>query len=637
MLQSIRDKATGWIAYIIVGLISIPFLFWGIQSYLGAGGKRLVAEVNGEEISIEEFQRALQQQQQQLREMFGGKVPAGLIEGPEIKQSVLDNLIRTEVLRQYSQKAGFRVSDAAIVEAIKNIPIFQENGQFNAKKYALILAQQRMDKAAFEHQIRLEEQINQLPRMLTATDFLTAPDKQYYLSLKDQLREFDYIALLSEQFKANIQLTDAEIADYYQTHQDRFMTPERVKASYLILDESELAKSVSISDEELHRFYEQSLDMYRTPEARKVRRILIKVPETANEQEKEALKKKAEDIRTRLNAGEAFDTLAQSVSDDQLSAKQGGTLGWVQKGDFDPAFDAVVFSLPLGTPSEVFEDAQGYEIVEVTELRESEVKPFDAVRAQLERDLRQRKAEKILVEDSEQLLTLTYENPDSLEPAADALGLEIQTTDWFTRGEGAGVAANAAFRDAAFQGQVKNEGQNSDVIELEPGKQLVLRVTEVAAAAPRPLDDVQDEIRAILVEQRAREQATTQGEALLQRLHEAQKSLAESAQEEGLEILSGKVKRNDANLPKEALDKLFKLRHPTASSRMLTGFGLSDGSYWLVELKQVETPEITAEQLGGEAQAIQALADSYARRLLDAVYQVLVQRAEIKLYRESIE
>ena len=195
MLQSIRDKSKGWLAYLIVGFISIPFLFWGIQQYIGVGGELVAATVNDTEISMRNFQRSLQQQQQQMRTMFGGKVPAEMLQGSAIQQSVVSNMVREELLRQYSTDKGLRVSDNQLLNEIRGQEAFQEEGRFSKQKYERLLEQQRLTKSGLvgSGDVYKRQQLDQFQGSLGSSAFISASSQKDFLGLKGQKRKIDYL------------------------------------------------------------------------------------------------------------------------------------------------------------------------------------------------------------------------------------------------------------------------------------------------------------------------------------------------------------------------------------------------------------------------------------------------------------
>ena len=634
MLQNIRDKATGWIAYLIVGFITIPFLFWGIQSYLGVGGKANVATVNDSEISVQQFQRELQQQQRQLREMFGGKIPPELAEGMAMKQSVLASMIQREVLRQVTRENGWRVSDIAVVEAIKSTPQFQVNGQFSKQRYEQLLQTQRLSKPGYEAIVREGMQRDQLREVVDSTGFLTTADRRKFLQLEGQKRAIDYLVLDRNRFENEVNVDDAEIEEYYEKNSDRFLTPEQVQLEYLILDRNELAKAVAVDDAEVKAAYERDRQLYRTPETRQASHILIKLAATASDEEKKAAAEKARAAYEEASSGADFASLAKKYSDDILTRDSGGNLGKLSRGDMPREFEDALFSLKEGEISQPVKTAKGYEIIRLDKVEGGEQKPFEAVKEQIAADLRMQQVDSRFADLSDQLVTLTYENPESLAVAADDLGLEIRETDWITRKGGEGIAANPKVLAAAFSEEVLQNQQNSDLIELDDGSAVVVRMKEHKAAAPRPLEEVKTEIAKMLRDEKLAARAREMGESALKKL-EGGAALTTLAQELGASVKTADVTRKSTGIAPELLRAVFTMA-VVDGKLAFRGVPLRDGNYALVVVKKVTVPEIPDDKLKNNPELERLLAE-YNDRYYQALYKAIESRQDIEVFSDQLQ
>lgn len=636
MLQSIRDRSKGWLAYVIVGFISIPFLFWGIQQYLEVGGQLSVAKVNDTEISLRDFQRSLQQQQQQMRSMFGGKIPAEMLQGNAIQQSVVSSMVRNELLRQYADNEGLRISDNQLLGAIRGLDTFHVDGKFDKQQYARLLEQQRLSKAGFEHQVRTGMQTDQLQVALASSIFIPVKSKKDFLGLKGQKRKISYLLLDREQFRSSASPGEQEIEKYYQDNQLKYVTEERVKISYITLDEAELAKQVSVDDDALRGFYEQHQDLYTSPEARKVSHILIKTSADDDQDKIADAWSRAKETLIKIEAGGDFFAIAKETSEDKLSAEQGGDLGFIYPGDMDPAFEKSLFALSVDDISEPVKTAQGYHLLKLVDIQPAKTRAFDEARADVEREYRQRQAEQVLIDKSEQLVTLSYENHESLEPVADALGIEIKTSDWISRDQGQDIAGLPEIRRAAFLPEVLQQKRNSDVIETPDGKQIVLRLADHQPSSPKPLAEVKDTISRQLVDNFMRDQVRDLGEEKLQALRQGS-DLASIAAEIGAETqLPGFITRDDKAVPVEIRERTFTMAAQKSGQAVSAGVELSDGNYALISLTEVEIPEVSLDDKES-ASLIGSIEGGYQQREFEAAYRALESRADIKIFSETLQ
>ncbi|MGF1644554.1 MAG: SurA N-terminal domain-containing protein [Thiotrichales bacterium] len=634
MLQSIRDKSRGWFAYVVIAFISIPFMFWGIQEYLGGGDKRVAATINDTEISVVEYQRSVQQYTQRLRELFGAQLPAELSNPAVVRDSVLNGMIRDYLKHEYALGHGMRTSDEQLVEEIRVIPMFQDGGRFSPSKYEQVVTQQFRSKAGFEQQLRQDLLNSQLELAIESSSFLTPVDLSELRAFKEQRRVVRYFDIDHSGFSESVRVDDQQIRDYYSRNEAAFVTPDRVKLHFIALDERQLAERVPVDDDALKSFYEEYRERYSEPEARRLSMILLKVPE-ADLAAEDAVRIKADELFQRLQAGESFDTLAGEASQDSLSASQGGDLGWVGRGEFSSDIETIAFAAEVGTVTRPVLIDGAFRMFKVNEIRLSTPRPFDEVRSDVEREYRQRQVERMWIEQSDRLVTLAYENPTSLEPAAAALDLDIQTSDWITAAQGSGIAVDPKVRAVAFSNEILAQNRNSEVIDLGSGREVVIRIAEHEPSRSRPIEDVKDSIRNILEKQQLRAAAVAAGERALESAREGQ-ALETLAGELNAAISSpGAISRQTTDIPRQILDAAFRMDRPSDGKPVYSGLQLDDGDYVVLELVSVEAGNGDAS--ASLSDAVESAAAAYAQRQIDALLSTLQARAKIEVFDEHLK
>ncbi len=634
MLQSIRDKSRGWFAYVVIAFISIPFMFWGIQEYLGGGDKRVAATINDTEISVVEYQRSVQQYTQRLRELFGAQLPAELSNPAVVRDSVLNGMIRDYLKHEYALGHGMRTSDEQLVEEIRVIPMFQDGGRFSPSKYEQVVTQQFRSKAGFEQQLRQDLLNSQLELAIESSSFLTPVDLSELRAFKEQRRVVRYFDIDHSGFSESVRVDDQQIRDYYSRNEAAFVTPDRVKLHFIALDERQLAERVPVDDDALKSFYEEYRERYSEPEARRLSMILLKVPE-ADLAAEDAVRIKADELFQRLQAGESFDTLAGEASQDSLSASQGGDLGWVGRGEFSSDIETIAFAAEVGTVTRPVLIDGAFRMFKVNEIRLSTPRPFDEVRSDVEREYRQRQVERMWIEQSDRLVTLAYENPTSLEPAAAALDLDIQTSDWITAAQGSGIAVDPKVRAVAFSNEILAQNRNSEVIDLGSGREVVIRIAEHEPSRSRPIEDVKDSIRNILEKQQLRAAAVAAGERALESAREGQ-ALETLAGELNAAISSpGAISRQTTDIPRQILDAAFRMDRPSDGKPVYSGLQLDDGDYVVLELASVEAGNGDAS--ASLSDAVESAAAAYAQRQIDALLSTLQARAKIEVFDEHLK
>ncbi len=517
MLQSIRNRSQGWFAWTIVILITIPFALWGIQEYVGGGRESAAATVNGVEIPQREVQRMVQMQRQRLLAALGENADPALLDQLRLRDVALEGLIENEALYQTAESAGFRVSDVQLVSRIHSISAFQEDGVFSPALYEQTLRNQGMLPGGFEPMLRRDLLIEQLQLGIEGSAFVTDLELNELLRLGQQRRDIGYLIVPSKEHEESITVTEEEIAAYYEQNSRAYVLPEQVSVEYLELSVDELASGIKVDEDELRSYYDEHSNSYSKPEQRRASHILILVDADADDAAVAEARSKAEELVKRIRAGESFADLAREYSGDSGSAREGGDLGLFGKGIMEPAFEAAAFALAQGEISDPVRTDFGFHIITVTEIKPATTPGYEDVRDQVAAEYRRQQAEKQYYEATEQLANLSYEHPDSLEPAAEQLGITIKTTPLFGKQGGEGVTGEPKFIAAAFSPEVLEQGYNSEPIELSPVHMVVVRKKEYVPEKLQPLAEVKEKIAEQLRRKKASDAAYAEAEKIVQR------------------------------------------------------------------------------------------------------------------------
>lgn len=492
MLQSIRDKATGPLAWVIVGIISVPFAFFGIEAFRSGGPSDAVAHVNGDPIQRFELENQVDSRYARFQQMLGENFDPAMFNRAQLRSGVLEELIDQEVLRQYLAQSGHRISNAQVADFIAGQSSFQDaDGNFDAGIYRDVLARQGRNAAQYEEQVRTLLALRQFENLVQATSLIAPQELAARWAEQRQTRSFHWRHYPLAAFQSDIEISEEALQQAYEARKDSLMTPERLRVDYLVLDPQAIAQTLEVSEEELQAAYESDIARYRSAESRSTRHILLED------------RKAAAGLRERIQSGEIdFAAAAREYSQDPGSKEQGGDLGPVSRGVMVPPFEEAVFSAEVGELSEPVETDFGWHLIEVTAISGGETKPFAEVRDEIESRLRDQRARERVRSQREELDQLVFENPASLMPAARALDLELQTSEWFTRSGGAGITADPAVIEAAFSEPVLEGGENSPLLNV--GDRVVaVRVTQRQIPRAQELDEVRDMLLAQLREKRA--------------------------------------------------------------------------------------------------------------------------------------
>lgn len=584
MLQNIRDNSQGWIAKTIIGLIVMLMAFTGFDAIVqSTSNSRNAAEVNGEEITLDSLNAAVDMQRRQLIQQFGKDFDASLLDDKLLRNAALDSLVERTLLLQGAKDAGMAVSDAALDQMIVQLPVFQVEGKFDAARFDQVLQQQGFTRMQFRERLKQDVLISQLQAALAGSNFVTDAELDAFVRLDKQTRDFASLTLPADS-KA-IELTDEEVKAYYDEHADQFMSVEQVVIEYVELKKEAFFAQAEASDEELQALYQK--EIANLAEQRHAAHILLEVND---KQSDEQAKAKLEEAAKRLQAGEDFAVLAKELSQDPGSADNGGDLGFAGPGVYDPEFEKALYALNKGEVSAPVRSEFGWHLIKLLDVQAPEVPSFDSLKTKLEREIKAQQVEQRFVEAAKDLEEASFEASDLAQPAQE-LGLQVQTSGAFGREGGEGVAANRQVVQAAFSPEVLEDGANSGAIELDPDTTLVLRVKEHKKPALLPLEQVSAGIRDTLARKKAGEAAKAEGEALLAQLREGGGSGKEWKVVEA-------ATRSQEGVEPVVLQALFRMAKPADGKPSYAGVTLNNGDYVVLRLDGVgqAKAELSAEE-----------------------------------------
>ncbi|MBB1315428.1 MULTISPECIES: peptidylprolyl isomerase [Aliivibrio] len=483
MMDRIREGSTGLVVKIILGLIIFSFVFAGVGSYLVGGSQPLAAKVGEREITRNDFEQVYQNERNRMQSQLG-EYFSTLLGDPayveQFRKSVLDRMVNDALLDNQAQELGLRVSDEQIRQAILSMPQFQKDGKFDEEIFNVSLRRAGFTSDSFAEYLRGDLVRNQLVSALESTEFTLSNEVKAQGELEGQQREIRTITLDTATFAKNAKVTEEEVKEYYDANKQQFVRPEQVKVSYIELSGESLKAQAPITDEEIQTYYNENQDKYSTQEKREVSHILIKGDEAD-----------AQAVLARLDAGEDFATVAKEDSQDIPTAKEGGSLGWIERGVIDPEFEDAAFQLVnVGDHSGLVKSAFGYHIIQLDAIEAPKTKPLAKVSADIKAFLVDEHAADAFYSMQTELAEKAFESPDSLDDAAEAVNAKVITSDFFSQTDAPALLANSDVLQAIYSAEVKEDGLNSDVIEIAPEHVVVVRVEESRDEMVLPLEEV---------------------------------------------------------------------------------------------------------------------------------------------------
>ena len=635
MLSAIREKATGWIAWIIVILISIPFALWGVNSYFEGATQIVIAVANGVEIEQSDYQRALAQKQRQLVQLAGRDLGTEYLDSPVFKRQVVDSMIDEALAREFSRDRGFRISDNQLNRFIRTTEAFHTNGQFDNERYERLIGNAGLSVQGFQAQQRQQLTTDQMRISLAETAFVSQTELNYALKLLNQKRSAVYAILLLEHFLEGVKITDEDISNEFDAKRAVYFEPPQARVAYVELSVARLADAIKIDDSAVKKHYDDAPRRYSKPGSRSASHILL--PLAAGAAAEEAVRAKAARLVSEARGGADFAELARTYSKDAGSATRGGDLGVIQKGAMVPPFEKAVFALSAGEISEPVKTEFGYHVIKVTRVSKTEAIPFEEVREDIATALRRRGGEAEFVQLAEQLGNIAFEQPDSLEPLTDQLGLAIQTSDWFSEAKGTGIAANPKVRKAAFSDEVLVDGLNSGVIEINPDTLIVFRKLEHRERRPMLLEEVSDQIKTTLENRQAMLALEQAGNAILTALTDGT-PWAELLGRYGLVEASLPAAVEEITDPQEQAIavKVFAAPHPGAGAPVFGGGQISPEVFAIYRLDAVTMGDPSAVEQEEREQVRTAILRRQGDLLFDGFRADLRKAADVKIFDDRL-
>lgn len=588
MLQAIRDRLVGWVAWGIVILISVPFIVLGVTDFGSPPRENIVAEVNEETITQQDYRRRYDARRQALQRQLGASYSADVMD-QLVQQQVINSLVEEKLLQMFVEQHNIQVGDEELAAAIQSDSSFQKNGKFDFPSYRSILGQSGFTPESYEQFLRDDRKISILPRIIESSGFVTESRASEYTKLLNQKRDVDYVIIGRDHFPNDLVVSEDEAKAYYDSNPTEFTRPEQVRLEYIRSSASLLAESLESSEDNIRQYYEDHIDRYAVEEQRTASHILLALEEGKTLEDSPKVKQTLQEIQDRLGAGESFEKLAEEFSEDPGSAQQGGSLGQVARGVMVAPFEEALYALTeTGQISEPVRTSFGIHLIRLDDLKPRQVKSFEEVKGQLQSEYAMNKAVELFYDQSERMAELSYERPDSLTSVAEVLDIPIHNTDWISRdNDQPGVEGNRDVLRAAFSERLKSEMINSDPIEIGENDAVIIRVLESRPASLLPYEEVAEQARIAAITGAMYNRLKQYAEQLASRLKQGEK-LSDIAASESLTLKSQEgLQRTNKDISADLSKGIFSMPAPQTETPEVDTISLEDGTMALVVLRGV--------------------------------------------------
>ena len=616
MLEKIREGSQGVTAKVILGLVILTFALAGVGSYINSTPPPAVAVVNGEEITQAAFDQKYRSARARMEQQFGQMFQTLAADENYMKnfaEGVLDQLIAETLQTQIADNVGMYVSDDSLKESVLNMSEFQVDGKFDNQMYLSVLQRAGYQPKDFFDYLRIENTRRQLAQAIMGTEFSLANEASAYAKLDKQTRDIEYVVFKHEDFKDQVTLTDEEKTAYYEANIDKYQTQERIALQYVEVKMTDLMKDIAVTDELLEQYYNTNIDNYRTNIGRRqVAHILVEFGD-----DEQAAKTKAQDLLAKAKAGEDFATLVKQNSDDAFTADEGGVLDWVTIGSEGAIEEAAFAIAQVNGYADVVRGEDGFHIIKLLKDEPQTIKTFAEVKTQVAEAYKRSQAIETYEHKVESLRDASYEEPETLQVAADAIETKVQETALFTRMAPPPVVNFPAVMTEAFGTQVMVEKYNSDLIEISDDHVMVVRLLKHEPVRTQTQEEVAEQIKTALITEKSKQMAQDKAAQLLAQVS-GDKKLTDEDSAKGLTIVTkAAVSRTTSDVDYALRSEIFKMPRPDAGKVSTKVVEMGSGDQALVAISAVTAGQVPED--------IKATEDRLVSQRSQLVYQSFIE------------
>ena len=632
MFDTVR-KHQRLMQFVLLVLIFPAFAFFGIQGYdQFFSDEGAVAKVGDSKIGRQEFELAHRRQLEQLRQMVGDQFDPSVLDSAQARNQILDGLIAQRALLAEAQDKRIAVPDEQLRRAIRAISgLSGPDGAFDVERYRQLLRAQGKNELIFEREVRSDLALQALPEAISQTALVPTSLVDRVIVLGEQTREIRELAFSPQDYASKVSPSDEQLAAYYERNAAAFSVPESARVEFLVLSSDAIAGQIKVSAEEARAYYEQNQARFATAEQRRASHILVKIEAGASDAERKAARSRAESLLAKLRAGADFAALAKSDSQDPGSAASGGDLGLFSRDLMVKPFADAAFALKPGAISDVVESEFGLHIIKLSEVRPGTQRDFASARPEIEAEIRSQQASARFAEAAETFSNLVYEQSDSLAPAAQRFGLEVQSNDGVGRGNTPALGREHPLNHprllaSLFSADSIANKRNTEAVDVGGNRLVAARIVEHRPAQRKPLETVRSALRDLVVHEEARKLAVKAAEARLEALRAGQTA-------DGLSAARTVSRTASAGFPAAAVDAVF--RAPSAKLPAFVGADLGAQGYAIYQVTKVNLPDPkrVAERRDNYRQQLQ---QAYAQQSLSDYLESVKARSKIERYPERL-
>ncbi|MDY6851216.1 MAG: SurA N-terminal domain-containing protein [Thermodesulfobacteriota bacterium] len=580
MLDVMRRHAKSWIINILIGAICVVFVFWGAGSFRQEKLTK-VAEINGEPISMADFQETYRQLYEMARAQYRDLMSDDLLKALNLKRQALEKMINERLMFQQARAMGIKVSNEELQQKIAEAPMFKVDGKFNPDRYRGMLSRLRYSPADYERLVRQDLLSRKIIRMIGGLAKVVPGEVRDYYHLTFDKVDIEFVLFEAAGNRGQVKATDEEIAAYFKKYQEKYRIPPQVKVAYLIFRPEDYEDDVEVGQDEMTEYYELNLDQFREPAKVKARHILFRVNPNASPEKTNAVRAKAETVLNLVNKGGDFAKLAEKYSEGP-TAKTGGDLGWFAKDQMVKPFSDAVFKMKKDQISGLVHTEFGFHIIKLDDRRADRNRSYEEVKYEIRKKIIREKTAELAADRA----TETYEKAGlsgDLKAAAAEMGLTPKTTGFFS--------ANTSLIDQGLPPKFNEialglqEGEMGPLVDMDEKHVMIKCLARKESYLPG-LEEVRASVKVDFVEEKAMEAASRAASEFLTQVNGG-RDWDKLIQEQNLKAGStGPFTRN------ETIPKIEVSRGLKDAAFLLVGLGqtgpepyASDKGYYVIRLK----------------------------------------------------
>ena len=625
MLDFLRRKAQSTYLQATVIIIILVFVFWGVGTNQGPG-RNGIATVNGQTITFQEYEKAYERTMDQYRAQFGDNLPADFAKTIGLKKQVIDQLIQAALFRQGGLEMGIYASDEEVQDAIKNMPVFLDNGNFNVERYNTVLRGSRLTPKKFETSMRADIVSNTTAQRVAMFAHALESELLDKFLYDNEERQLEYVIFKAKDFVDKVTVNEEILTDFFTSQQNDYRTPPQIKLKYLAFLPAEEMAAINVEESDIENYYQQHIDQYSVPETRRARHILLR----ATDENLAGQEKKMAEILQKARNGEDFTELAKQFSDDG-SAANGGDLGFFNQKQMIQPFADAAFSLKKGQISDIVRTRFGLHIIKLEEIKPGKITPLSDIKESIIAKIKEERAKTNAFKKANE----TYEKiilSGSLNKYATENKVDIPETAFFNKNSiPPELAGNPVLIKTIFS---LKKGELSSLIEGPRGYDIVY-VEDFKGPQTPPFKEVKDKVEKDYFAAESRKLAKEAAEKLLTAARSS--DFVKISREQGQAVeeseFFSRKKKFSKNLPAIVINEAFNLSDKKPYPPEITA---DDDKFYVFHLKKIKKP--SDEEFAAKRQTLMAnIEKENQMNLISAWLEYLKDKAEITINQQFLK